>query len=193
MAGGPRGSFLSAGCGGYSHRSLRRETGRPDDGQAGARSRGRLLLEVGITLVAVRWMLRLPARWAIGVAGGGLFVRWLVGVLVAAVLLVLAGDLARWLLPGNGGPDAPDRARRRRVLQPWLVFLGFLVLFGSPHVLPLAMSVSRRLQGLEVATWPLIARFVPWVGGLTLILAAGPLSRLLSFGPLLGRRKEPNG
>ena len=155
---------------------------------------GRLLLEIGITLIVLRYALKMPLVWRweghsrLTISGG-----WLSGLPVAAVLVALRGNVARRCLPGEAPDQGSACIRRRELLRPWLVFLGFLILLERAPLLPLTKLVLGPSAGFEGTIWCQIATLLPWTGAVTLILAARPLSRLLSFGPLLSRGNRAPG
>lgn len=154
-----------------------------DGTEAEGWSGARLLLGIGILLIALRSILW---RYTYLVAGAYPSPLRLTKLIVGVALLALHGDVARLCLPAGGESGSPNRAGRRMALRPWLVFLGFLMLLEGYARAPVVIYGPYR-----GSIWAPISRFVPSVGGLALILAAGPLSRLLSFGPLLSRGGNP--
>jgi hypothetical protein len=104
----------------------------------------------------------------------------------AFAVLLFKGDLAR-LTAGSGAGEGASRATRTALLQPWLVLLGaWLVLRDGPELI----SWAATSLTMKARNWP--PHFPPWglVAGLVLILAAGRIAGLLSYGPLIGRRRE---
>jgi len=119
---------------------------------------------------------------------------WQLGPLGAAIaLLLLRADLAK-LLWGRDGSD-PGGDRRAAALRPWLVLLGVSGLLR--HLPRLGERIARAAVSRDVyreAGGPYAARVARALGpyalsalvGLLLVLAARPLSRLLSRGPMFG-------
>lgn len=120
--------------------------------------------------------------------------RALVGTLVlTAFLLAVRGDVARWCAwPPQEPADA--KPTRAALLQPLLGLLGIYILMIHLPALPgraataLGWIPSPKAPAADMPNfgrfWPDL--FLP-AAGLALVLAARPLARLLSYGPVLHR------
>ncbi len=171
---------------------------RPDPDEGAERASARLILEVGITLL-VLWHLisRTFGVYSVRLASEdwewSFWLGWHYWLAPALTLILLAfrGDIARiWMRPG--GPEELQAGRRRAAaLYPWLVLLGVWTLFRS--VPSAAVSTIQRATGIQLVLGSERPMLLVQVAlGAVLVVLAGPLSRLLSFGPiLLRKRPEP--
>lgn len=165
----------------------------PAPEEAPARDSGALVLEVGITLV-VLWhlLLRMGYIWALRLGGDRVgeimwqpWHHWLPSVLIL-FLLVFRGDLARICMPSDAPEDPQAALRRAPALYPWLVLLGaWTLLKWLPNVFVYGAELATGIRLLSRPT-PSAALVQPALG-IILVAFAGPLSRLLSFGPILLR------
>jgi hypothetical protein len=158
--------------------------------QPDSRSALVVALETAITVLVLYY--GLAAIALAGITGGPYFLRiWRNVLLLALLLLALKGDVARWYARP---PAEPQDARpvRAAMLRPWLGLLGaYLLLLKLPGLPGLVATALGWISSPTVAAvgepspylmWPML--LLP-LAGLVLVLAARPLSRALSYGPLL--------
>ncbi|MFO8008580.1 MAG: hypothetical protein R6V05_12690 [Candidatus Brocadiia bacterium] len=166
----------------------------PADGGA-RRASGRLILEAGITLLVLWHVVSRAfsihlAQSPYGVVKWFFWSQWRHWLAPALTLILLAfrGDIARIWMPGPAPEGPPTGQHRAAALHPWLVLLGVWTLFRS---VPTAAIASLQLAtGIPLLLEPIRPMVLVRVAlGIILVALTGPLSRLLSFGPILLRKR----